>query len=163
MGQKMQIFSQVEPTIGISPYLINAELAASTAKINFTEFSALNERKSYVPISGCVLNHIIITKDLSNLEKLYYLLVNSLSFINYQNNKQRSTSLASKTWAKLVKCSRSQVFLLQRSLEKKGYLLITKNRNIYEQNKRNLLTPTLPNTVFKTLYKTSDRARSQYL
>lgn len=166
----MQLFSQVDPVIDALPYLINPETLVNftkNTKFNFTEFSYLFKNKSYIPITGCVLEHITTTPDLSNLEKLYHILINSLAFINNKTNsvgsKQRSCSLPSKAWARLLNCSRSQIFALQRSLEQKGYLLITRDKNSYTQNKRNLLTPALPDSVFKSLCKAPDKLRSEHL
>ena len=134
---------------------------------NLNTFTSLTHTKSYVPITGCVLEYITASIDLSNLEKLFHLFTNSLAFINKKTNtvgsRQRSVSLPSKTWAKLLNCSRSQVFSLQQSLERKGYLLITRDKNKYTQNKRNLLTPTLPESVFKSLCKAPDKLGEEHL
>jgi len=108
-------------------------------------------------MTGCVLEHILGSSSLSSLEKLFYLLSTSLALINSQNNKQMSCSLASSSWAKMLDCSRSQIFLMQKSLEEKGYLLIKKDKNSDGQNKRNLLTPTLPDAVFDILRNAQNR------
>jgi hypothetical protein len=155
----MQLFSQIKTETHTLPYLIDTETVINSTKeeqLNFTAFPIFSENRSYIPITGYLFDHITTTKDLSNIERIYYLLVNSLAFISSKNNQQRSTSLSSKVWAKLVGCSRSQVFTLQQSLEKKGYLIITKNKNRYNQNKRNLLTPTLPDILFKSLRHAPD-------
>ena len=121
------------------------------------------ESTAYITISGCVLDHIVITSALSNLEKLFYILVNALSIINLQNSKQRSIALSAESWATRLDCSKSQVFLLQKSLESKGYFIISKDKNRHNQNKRNLICPTLPDSVFKELCKHPDRVGQGHL
>lgn len=112
----------------------------------------LTETKSYIPIAGCVLEHILTTTALTNHEKLYYLLADALSHINGKNITQgRVVSLASEDWATRLGCSRSLVFSMQKSLAKKGYFIINKDWNKIGFNKRNLITPTLPPEVFNHL------------
>ena len=166
----MQLFTRVESITDALPYSLNTKKLDNTTelnKLNFTAFPILNNHKSYVPITGCVFEHITSTAHLSNLEKLFHLFINSLAFINNKTNtvvsRQRSVSLPSKTWAKLLNCSKSQIFSLQQSLERKGYLLITRDKNKYTQNKRNLLTPTLPDSVFKSLCKSPNKLGKDHL
>ena len=52
-------------------------------------FTLLTEIKPYIPISGCVIEHILTTTNLTNLEKLYYLLADSLSIINKNQGGKR--------------------------------------------------------------------------
>ena len=122
-----------------------------------------NKSTSYVTLSGCVLDHIVTTSALSSVEKLYYILVNSLSIINSQNNKQRSIALSAESWAKRLNCSKSQVFILQRSLSDKGYFIVSKDKNRYGQDKRNLICPTLPDSVFGELCNSNDRVGNEHL
>ncbi len=124
--------------------------------LNFTAFPAvqnLNTNKSYVPYSGCVVDHILGNTQFSNLEKLKYLLADSLSLINHNTGKQRAVSLPATKWAKMLNCSKAQVFELQKSLEGKGYLIVERTKNKLGKNKRNLLIPTLPDQVFTELSK----------
>ena len=51
-------------------------------KPNLNIFPTLIETKSYAPITGCVLAHILTTNNLTNREKLYYLLADGLAVIN---------------------------------------------------------------------------------
>jgi len=118
----------------------------------------ITENKSYIPMSGCVLDHILLHHNLSHLEKLFYIAADSLSLINANSGKQRSVALPSHKWATQLGCSRSQVFKLQQSLSEKGYFIIIKDKNKSGQNKRNLIIPTLPCKVFDLLVKMPDRA-----
>ncbi|WPY01616.1 hypothetical protein Trichorick_01530 (plasmid) [Candidatus Trichorickettsia mobilis] len=118
---------------------------------NHTTFSSLTETKSYTPITGCVFEHILTTTNLTNHEKLYYLLADSLSLISKNKGESRYCALPSEDWAERLGCSRSLVFTMQRSLVKKGYFIISKDTDEIGRNKRNLIIPTLPNSVFNHL------------
>jgi hypothetical protein len=63
--------------------------------LNVTTFSSLTETKSYTPITGCVLEHIITATNLTNYEKLYYLLADSQSLISKNKGESRSCALPS--------------------------------------------------------------------
>jgi len=119
--------------------------------INTDFFPLVTKTKSYTPITGCVLEHILTTTNLTNCEKLSYLLADSLSLINKNQGKHRSCALPSEDWADRLGCSRSLVFKMQQSLVKKGYFIINKDFDIIGRNKRNLITPTLPASVFNHL------------
>ena len=119
--------------------------------LNLTRFSSLTATKSYTPITGCVLEHIITTTNLTSCEKLYYLLTDSLSLISKNRRESRSCALPSEDWADRLGCSRSLVFTMQRSLVKKGYFIINKDFDEIGRNNRNLITPTLPASVFNHL------------
>ena len=127
--------------------------------LNFSKFSSLTETKSYTPITGCVLEHVITTPNLTNCEKLYYLLADSLALISKNKGYSRYCALPSEDWAKYLGCSRSLVFTMQQSLVKKGYFIINKDFDEIGRNNRNLITPTLPTSVFNRLNEKSlDRA-----
>jgi len=112
-----------------------------------------------MPISGCVLEHILTTTNLTHCEKLYYLLADSLALISKNRSNSRSYALPSEDWAARLGCSRSLVFTMQRSLVEKGYFIINKEWDEIGRNKRNLITPTLPISVFNNLNeKFQDRA-----
>jgi hypothetical protein len=118
---------------------------------NLTKLSSLTETKSYTPITGCVLEHILTTTNLTNWEKLYYLLADSLSLISKNRGASRFCALPSEDWAEYLGCSRSLVFTMQQSLVKKGYFIINKDFDKIGRNKRNLITPSLPTSVFNHL------------
>jgi hypothetical protein len=119
--------------------------------LSLATFSSLTETKSYTTITGCVFEHIITTSNLTNHEKLYYLLADSLALISKNKGKYRSCALPSEDWAERLGCSRSLVFTMQRSLARKGYFIIHKDWDKIGRNKRNLITPTLPSKVFNHL------------
>ena len=119
--------------------------------LNFSTFSYLTKTKSYTPITGCVLDHILTTTNLTSYEKLYYFLADSLALISKNKGKRRSASLSSEDWAIRLGCSRSLIFTMQQSLVKKGYLIINKDWDKVGRNKRNLIIPTLPASVFNYL------------
>ena len=128
------------------------------ANLSLTTFQSLTETKSYIPITGCLLEHIITTPSLTNCEKLYYLLADSLALISKNKGYSRYCALPSEDWADRLGCSRSLVFTMQRSLVKKGYFIINKDFDEIGRNNRNLITPTLPAPVFNHLNeKFSDR------
>jgi len=119
--------------------------------INTDFFPLVTKTKSYTPITGCVLEHILTTTNFTNREKLFYLLADSLSLINKNQGGTRSCALPSEDWADRLGCSRSLVFKMQQSLVKKGYFIINKDFDTIGRNKRNLITPTLPSSVFNHL------------
>ena len=121
------------------------------ANLSLTTFQSLTETKSYIPITGCLLEHIITTTNLTNYEKLYYLLADSLALISKNKGYSRYCALPSEDWADRLGCSRSLVFTMQRSLVKKGYFIINKDFDEIGRNNRNLITPTLPAPVFNHL------------
>ena len=136
------------------PFTVDNHLSFNSndhTNLNLTRFSSLTETKSYTPITGCVLEHILTTTDLTNHEKLYYLLADSLALISKNKGYGRSYALPSEDWANRLRCSRSLVFTMQQSLVKKGYFIINKDWNEIGLNKRNLITPTLPTSVFNHL------------
>ncbi|WP_040614936.1 DnaA N-terminal domain-containing protein [Rickettsia endosymbiont of Ixodes scapularis] len=116
-----------------------------------------NPSQSYIPITGCVLSHILSSKELSSLEKMYYILTDSLSCINSSKGRNRSVSLPAKGWAERLACSKSEVFVLQKSLEDKGYFIIHRDKNDKGQNNRNIITTTIPTQVFNDLKYEPDR------
>ncbi len=133
-------------------------------KLRFTTFSFFTETKSYTPLTGCVLEHILTTTNLTSTEKLYYLLADSLALIGKNKEYSRSCALPSEDWAKYLGCSRSLIFTMQKSLEQKGYFIINKDFDHIGRNKRNLITPTLPPPVFNNLNeKFPDRVGGHHL
>ncbi len=125
-------------------------------KSYFTDFPSLIKNKSYIAISGCVLDHIITNQELSNNEKLYYIVADSLAMINANSGNQRSIALPSHKWSDRLDCTRSQIFSMQKSLEQKGFFIIHKDKNNIGQNKRNIIIPTLPKGIFDNLCQNSE-------
>jgi DNA-binding MarR family transcriptional regulator len=116
-----------------------------------------NQSQSYVPITGCVLSHILTSLELSSLEKMYYILADSLACINSSKGRNRSISLPAKSWSSRLSCSKSEVFVLQKSLEDKGYFLVHRDKNDKGQHNRNIITTTIPDKVFNDLKYEPDR------
>jgi len=118
---------------------------------NLPKFQRAVESNAFTPLAGCVLEHIISTSHLSDLEKFFYILVNTLSVVNLHGGNQRAIALSAESWSERLNCAKSQIFAMQNSLEAKGYFIISRDRNKHGQNKRNLICPTLPDNVFKDL------------
>lgn len=117
-------------------------------------FAYLNSDLPYLPLSGCVFEHILLTPLLTHKDKLFYLIADSLSLINAKNTtKQRSIALSSATWAEKLNCSKNEIFSIQKNLEKNGYFVIIRDKNKYGKNKRNVIIPTIPDLVFNQLSK----------
>ena len=136
------------------PFIIDNYLSFNfndPTKQNLTTFYSLTETKSYTPITSCVLEHILTTTNLTSCEKLYYLLADSLALISKNKGYSRFCALPSEDWAEYLGCSRSLVFAMQQSLVQKGYFIINKDFDAIGRNKRNLITPTLPASVFNHL------------
>ncbi|WP_250312132.1 hypothetical protein [Rickettsia endosymbiont of Oedothorax gibbosus] len=156
----MQISSTIIP---ISHLLINTEVVTNYSKdtkLNFTNFSSfqeLNTNKSYTPIATCVLEHILTNTNLCDLEKLFYIIADSLSLINHNKGKKRSITLSARQWVEKLDCSVAEIFSMQQSLEQKGYFEIYRSKNKDGKNKKNTITPTLPDSVFNSLANTPNR------
>ena len=126
--------------------------------LDYKVLTPLTKLKTYISITSCVLEHILTTIELNSHEKLYYLLADSLACINGKNTtQQRSVALSSSSWAKKLGCSKSEIFTMQKSLEEKGYFVITRDKNKLGKNQRNIIIPTLPDRVFTSLAETPDR------
>lgn len=132
-------------------------LGLPSENIGIHKYHDITRNQSYIPITGCVLSHILSSKELSSLEKMYYILADSLSCINSSKGRNRSISLPAKSWAKRLSCSKSEVFVLQKSLEDKGYFIIHRDKNDKGQNNRNIITTTIPDKVFNDLKYEPDR------
>ena len=147
--QNLSLFESSSP-----PLTLNNHLSFNfndQTNLNLTTLPSITETKSYTPITGCVLEHVITTTNLTSCEKLYYLLADSLALISKNKGYSRYCALPSADWADRLGCSRSLVFTMQRSLVKKGYFIINKDFDEIGRNERNLITPTLPTSVFNHL------------
>lgn len=127
--------------------------ALLNASIPQTFQSVFTKNKSYSFITSCVIEYIITTNALTCREKLYYLLADTIALINKNSGNLREFALPSEEWAKRLGCSRSLVFTMQSSLVKKGYFIINKDFDEIGRNKRNVITTTLPDSVFHYLNK----------
>jgi DNA-binding MarR family transcriptional regulator len=126
--------------------------------MDFPSFRQLNNNKPYVPLAGCVLEHVLYSTAFSTLAKLKYILGDSLAFKNHRQNKiQRTVDLSAADWACRLNCSKTEVFATQKELEEKGYFVITRNTNREGRNQKNVITPTLPNHIFQALSQAPTR------
>jgi len=137
-------------------------LARSSDNIGIHKYHDTTKNQSYIPITGCILSHILSSSQLSSLEKMYYILADSISYINSSKGRNRSVSLPAKSWASRLSCSKSEVFVLQQSLEDKGYFLVHRDKNDKGQNNRNIITTTIPDKVFNDHKYEPDRFNLNY-
>ena len=126
-------------------------LGLTSENVGIHQYHNTTKNQSYIPITGCILSHILSCAGLSSIEKIYYILADSLSCINSSKGRNRSISLPTKSWAERLACSKSEVFVLQKSLEDKGYFIIHRDKNDKGQNNRNTITTTIPDKVFNDL------------
>ncbi|MFU7500855.1 MAG: DnaA N-terminal domain-containing protein [Candidatus Tisiphia sp.] len=156
----MQISSHEKLIDSTIPNLSNNYFATNLSQYtpNFTSLHTLvTENKPYTPITTYVLQHILTTRHLCDLEKLFYIIADSLSLINHNQGKQRSITLSAKQWADKLDCSIAEIFAIQQSLEQKGYFEIYRSKSKDGKNKKNTITPTLPDSVFNSLANTPNR------
>ena len=69
---------------GSQPLTLNNHLSFNfndQTNLNLTTLPSITETKSYTPITGCVLEHVLTTTNLTSCEKLYYLLADSLALM----------------------------------------------------------------------------------
>ena len=124
----------------------------------------INDRKTYIATTACVINHIFEVCELSSLEKLFYLLTDHYAHLNEPLNKgYRETEKSALQWAKLLNCSEEYVFKMQKKLESAGYFHIIREIDRDNQNEKNIIIPTLPDHVFAELSKEPNRQGSEHL
>ena len=114
--QNLSLFESSSP-----PLTLNNHLSFNfndQTNLNLTTLPSITETKSYTPITGCVLEHVLTTTNLTSCEKLYYLLADSLALIRKNKGYSRYCSLPSEDWAEYLGCSRSLVFTMQKNLVK---------------------------------------------
>ena len=126
-------------------------------------FIFINERKCYLPIAGCVFNHIVINVELTQLERLYYFLTDLYAHLNEAIHGLRETEKSARQWADLLGCSEEYVFQMQKKLEKLGYFHIIREKDEDNQNEKNIIIPTLPNDIFRQLEQEPNRKGKEYL
>jgi hypothetical protein len=157
----MQISSHEKLINSTIPNLNNNYFAINPSQYTKLDFTSLHtlvtDNKPYTPITTCVLQHILTTTHLCDLEKLFYIIADSLSIINHNKGKQHCITLSAKQWAEKLDCSIAEIFAMQQSLEQKGYFDIYRSKNKDGKNKKNTITPTLPDSIFNSLVKTPNR------
>ncbi len=123
----------------------------------------INDRKTYIPVTSCVINHIISVCGLTDSEKLFYLLATLYSKLNKSINSERSAEKSAKEWGQLLNRSEQHVFQMQKNLEQLGYFHIVREKDEDNQNEKNIITPTLPKNVFNELMNESNRIGSEHI
>jgi hypothetical protein len=126
--------------------------------LNSVPKNLLTNPENFVKLPHCVLEHILNTKDLTILEKLFYILADSLALINANNAEgQREIGLAMHQWDKMLSSIKSQVFIMQNTIQEKGYFKVRRSFDHTNRQNRNVITPTLPKEIFEKLCKTQNR------
>lgn len=123
----------------------------------------IRDRKSYIPIAKCVIDHILSNKELTSLEKLYYLLTDFYAHVNESLKGLRESEKSGREWANLLNCSEEWVFQMQRHLESTGYFHIIREKDEDNQNEKNIIIPTLPDDVFANLCQNHNRIEKEHL
>lgn len=121
---------------------------------------ALTKTRSYCAIASNVVEHIITNTELKESERLYYVLADLYASYERAKNGTRSITIPGVVWEKRLNISEEYIFVLQKSLEAKGYFQITRNK-IDNQNEINVITPTMPLAVFEALKKATNRHNAQ--
>lgn len=111
---------------------------------------ALIETRGYSAIASCVIMHIITNIELKESERLYYVLADLYANYNRAKNNSRSITIPGVMWAQHLGLREEYVFVLQKSLEEKGYFSIQRNK-FDNQNEINVITPTIPDDVYEVL------------
>ncbi len=124
----------------------------------------MNDRKSYVTTTSCVLKHILTTDQLNNSEKLYYLIADLYAHLNKSiNNTHRKTEKSAQEWAKLLNRSEQHIFKMQKTLEQLDYFHIIREKDEDNQNEKNIIIPSLPDHVFNELIKEPNHLSAEHL
>ena len=117
----------------------------------------LPDTKSYLPIPNCLLGYITTNSKLSDADKLIFLHKYAISFFERRNNKERTIASSLQRTADKLNISKAQVISSQKKLEHRGLFTIKRQKNGYNQNKPNLITPLIPDDLFTSLNKSNNR------
>jgi hypothetical protein len=114
--------------------------------------------KPYLPLCTPIIIHILKTKNLSEAEKLHYLTYYALFSIEtkYAFIKQSGRALSN-----ILECSEQWIFDIQKSLEQKNYLIITRSKDSQAHHNINQIIPTLPEDCFLDLLEKTENKSSQ--
>lgn len=112
----------------------------------------------FVKLPHCLLEHILTTKNLTALEKLFYILADSLSFINANTEEgEREIGLAMHQWDKMLSSVKNRIFTMQNNIQEKNYFVVRRSFDEQNRHNRNVVTPTLPKDVFAKLCQVPNR------
>jgi hypothetical protein len=126
-------------------------------------FVIINDRKSYVPLTKKIVEHVLFVSSTTHLEKLFFIIVDLYSYINESLEGLRETEKSGREWANLLGCSEEWVFQMQKRLEAAGYFHIIREKDEDNQNEKNIIIPTLPDPVFAELANEPNRVGKEYL
>ena len=122
-----------------------ANIACSSAHM-----LALIDTKAYSALASGVVEHILTEDGLKETERLYYLVADLHANYTRAKTGMRTSTLPGNIWAKKLNISEEYIFVLQKSLEDKGYFEVSRNK-IGNQNEINIIKPTVPAAVFEVL------------
>ena len=133
----------------------NAVLQDSFAQRNDTlpcksiDFIELIDTKSYIALPSCLLD-ALFSMSISEIGKLYYMLADCLTAVQFSKTKSWSVQKAGVEWSDYLKQKKDYLYTVQAELEKEGLFEIKRgfsnNKNII-----NTISTTLPETLFKQL------------
>ena len=115
--------------------------------------------ESYLALAGCVLTHIIDNRTLTYAEKALWLLADGLASINAKQDSgnARNIRISATSLGKKLNIAPSRILKTQKNLELKGYFYISRSKSTKNQRNKNIITPTLPDSIFNELCLASDR------
>ena len=121
-------------------------------------FRQIDKQNAYIPTPDCLFDYITKNTKLSKTDKIIFLHIYSISFFNHRNNKERTVAKSLRNTSEKLNISKAQVFASQKKLEELGLFSIKRQKNQYNQNKPNLITPCVSNKLFAVLDKEPKRA-----
>lgn len=148
-------FAQLKKHIGTTAYEMSKPFKSIRQEIE-------EGSNAYLAIPTCVFEVIIGNSSirLSALERIFYL----IALTHYQLNKARAVEMSAEVWAKylgIVDCDaaqlRSKILRVQGSLERKGFLQVTRRKNVRNRHMRNKITPLIPDTLYQILQNAPSR------
>ena len=131
--------------------------ASSFRPIIYKTIDELVETNSYLPIPNCLLEYITTNSKLSEADKLIFLHKYAISFFELRSNKERTIASSLQRTSKKLNISKSKVISSQKKLEHLGLFSIKRQKNKYNQNKPNLITPLIPDELFVLLNKSKNK------
>lgn len=121
---------------------------------------ALIDTKAYSALASSVIEYVLTNSELKETERLYYLVADLHANYTRAKSGSRTSTLPGNIWAKKLGISEEYVFVLQKSLEDKGYFEISRNK-IGNQNEINIIKPTVPASAFERLSAQEDRVHAK--
>lgn len=121
---------------------------------------SLIDTKAYSALASSVIEYVLTNSNLKETERLYYLVSDLHANYTRAKSGSRTSTLPGNIWAKKLGISEEYVFVLQKSLEDKGFFEISRNK-IGNQNEINIIKPTIPASVFERLSVQEDRVHAK--